>query len=137
MFQLFHQLGTNKEIDFTSSRFYDYGKVSIKILRRPDISYISLFSDRGSGHICSFMYEKNSDSFNFRRSNLIGNESSIEIDIDCGDFDEDESYLILKYGKIVDSSEILEELGITMMTLYSSVLDAIKRYDNFYLEDNN
>lgn len=130
LFQFFHLLDEIKENSNSSAEFFDYGKISIKILARTDISYISFFCLYGEAHICSFFHDKEINCFSFRRSNLTGNRSSIEQDIDYGDFDEDENYLILKYGKIAESTKILSELETTMPRLYSFVSDAINQYDD-------
>lgn len=111
--------------------FFDYEKISIKILARKDtVSYVSLFAERGIIHVCSFFYDKKRNCFSFRRSNHNGNDSKIEQVIDREDFDEDENYLILRYGKIVEINKILSELETTMPRLYSFVSDAIARCES-------
>lgn len=131
LFHFFHRLSEIKDNSHSNAEFFDYENISIKILGRRNTSYISLFCMHREVHICSFFYDKEINHFSFSRSNLTGNKSSIiEQDIDPNDFDEDENYLILKYGKIVESTKILSELETTMPRLYSFVSDAINQYDD-------
>lgn len=128
LFHFFYRVIEIKENSYLSAEFFDYDKISIKILAREDISYVSLFLE-GTDHICSFVYIKGNNVLSFRRSNLTGNETSIETIVDYEDIDEDENYLILKYGKIVETSKILKELGTTMEYLHSFISESINRYE--------
>lgn len=118
LFHIFEYISSIKDGCF--SELYVYGEISIKINRNEEISYISIF--KRSVFICSFMFYKDYKKYSFK-----GSTTNIKIDYE--DIDEDESYLILKYGRIVSSDFILTELETTIEYLHSFVSDAIIQYN--------
>lgn len=119
LFHIFEYISSIKDGDLCG--YYDYGDISIKINRDDDFSFISIF--KISIFICSFIFYKDSKKYSFK-------ESTTYIEIETNDFDEDENYLILKYGRSVSPDFILKELKTTMEYLHSFVSDAIVRYND-------
>lgn len=120
LFHIFNSLTKIKKRGY--HEFYEYDKISVKIFSDKEATYISIF-DKNVFRF-AFLFCNDSKKYAFRTSKVGTN-----IVIDSNDFNEDEDYLILAYGKEVSSKQILKELGITIMYLDRIINESILQYN--------
>ena len=122
-FHIFRYLHSIK-YDVDIPEYYDYGRITIKIMSDTESKYISII--KRNVFLFSFIIHKDSKTYLFK---ILTPNGTKNIVIDSNDFDENESYLILKYGREVSSGYIINELGISTKYLHGFISDAIIQYN--------
>ena len=96
--------------------------ITVKTFKEANRSFITLFGGPDQSYICSLEMLKERIIWNTFKDVLA------DIELYKTDITEDESYLILEYGKYF-GKDILDKIGISMDILEEIVMDSIQKHN--------